>query len=646
MWAASRRGVLQLSTVNHDVQQAAQNLVRNILGPLEQRIYKLERGAGTSQLQNATIDNGALTITDAKGIVRTVIGAQPDGTITHVDFNSPVQPSTPSAPVVSPAINGLTVAWDGKAVDDIAWPADWLYTEVHVSDTTGFIPDETTRIGVLHGPGQYLAMPLTPDVTYYAKLIGINTSGGRGPVSDEVSGVPERPPHPGSGIAVTIGGTAPDSPSAGDLWFDETNNYELNQWDGTQWAAYQFGTNAVAAGSMTAAQIAADAIASANIQAGAVEADHIAAGAVDVTKLAAGLVVAGVVNGTKITGAQFVATGTAGEFLAYNGDPANGNLAMSLSSISGTDEYGNQFVGPGLATYGANGITWMNPNATYPEIRFCPQSKVSSTGISDWNYVTTDSGEGLALGSTRDASGRNYTLNLDNDQGVFGFQVGSDVYGIWITTDPSGSSVTMRMNAPTINVNPDEFNVTTTPDSSGGYTYMDLGGSGIDVGYVDSGNQYKGAMWITPGEVHFDGAVTGSGTDGALQAAHPGSSDQEWWSWAYMYNGYYNYNGKPLVYRMLPDGRVHLCGRVWGNNEVAGDYTPGETIAYIDPAYAPIYRDEGLTVTWVPSSGPSAEYYLEIDTGGNINNWHGAIVGSAASLVFNVTFPRDAPNGL
>jgi len=127
------------------------------------------------------------------------------------------------------------------------------------------------------------------------------------------------------GITTSVSLTQPASPATGDLWFDGTHNYLLKQWNGTAWAPYQFGTNAIQAGSVTAALIAANTITA--------------------TQIAAGTVIAGVVNGTTIEGAQFIAYGSNGEILIYSGLPGAGNLIGAWSASPGSDGLTNSYTG-------------------------------------------------------------------------------------------------------------------------------------------------------------------------------------------------------------------------------------------------------------------------------------------------------------
>jgi hypothetical protein len=161
------------------------------------------------------------------------------------------------------------------------------------------------------------------------------------------------------GMSATIATAAPAAPAVGDLWFDSTNGYALRQWNGTAWVPYQFGTNAIAAGSVTAELIAANAILAGKIAAGAITAD----------KIAAGIIIAGVVDGTVIEGARFIADGTSGEVLAYTGAPASGNMNLSVSPVGGSDGLGNSYR-DGVSVYDAAAYIQfhVNPAGPYPAI--------------------------------------------------------------------------------------------------------------------------------------------------------------------------------------------------------------------------------------------------------------------------------------
>ncbi|MGI0135322.1 MAG: hypothetical protein ACREBW_10245, partial [Candidatus Micrarchaeaceae archaeon] len=152
------------------------------------------------------------------------------------------------------------------------------------------------------------------------------------------------PPGTGNGATVFIQATTPVALNVGDLWYDTSNGLLLHQWDGSTWGPFQISTGAIAPGSIVAALIAAHTITAAQI----------AAGTITATEIQVGIILAGIVNGTTITGAQFVANGSNGEILVYQGTPALGNLVASVSALAFVDGFGNN-VQAGTAFYSLSG---------------------------------------------------------------------------------------------------------------------------------------------------------------------------------------------------------------------------------------------------------------------------------------------------
>jgi hypothetical protein len=163
------------------------------------------------------------------------------------------------------------------------------------------------------------------------------------------------------GVTTSVGFSQPSSPAAGDLWFNGNQGFALTTWNGSNWVPFQFGTQSIAAGSVTAALIAANTITAAQIAAGTITAAQIAAGTITAEQIAAGIVLAGVVDGTTIEGGQFIAFGTSGEILVYSGTPALGNLIGSWSAAAGADGQGNPY--PAGLFVAQGGISGLNVNS-------------------------------------------------------------------------------------------------------------------------------------------------------------------------------------------------------------------------------------------------------------------------------------------
>jgi hypothetical protein len=287
-------------------------------------------GAAVAAASSVKVIPGqGVTVTNAATGATVSTGVQSDGTTTTVVAGAP-PPLTPDAPTVVGGPGTVSVGWDGLLGG--AGPlSDFAFVQVHVSTTSGFTPSTATMQGTIHlGGGIFTVSRLTAGTTYYAKLVAVNQAGAVSVASTQNSAVPI-----GTGTTATISATAPVSPQTGDLW--------LKQWSGTAWTPFQYGTNAISAGAITAAQIAANTITAAQIASGTITATQIAASTITAGQLAAGIVYAGIVNGTTIMGATVVADGTSGEVLVYSGAPASGNLIGSWSGAAGTDGQGNPY---------------------------------------------------------------------------------------------------------------------------------------------------------------------------------------------------------------------------------------------------------------------------------------------------------------
>jgi hypothetical protein len=330
------------------------------IAQLSARLAQLERNQRSGfNMLNTSIENSALTVNDGNGTPQFQVGLQADGTYTVKSLGTTPPPIAPSTPGAGGGPFGIWVSWDGIMADGTLPLSDFSYVQVHVSQLSGFTPGAATLAGHMGGAGLFGVGQLIAGQNYYIKLVVLNQAGITGPASAQASAIPFAP----GGAAVTVSSSAPVSPSLNDLWYDSANGNRLNQWNGTAWVLYQYGQGAIAtgaitaneianntitaaqilAGTITAAQIAANTITAAQIAAGTITAAQIAASTITAAKLAAGIVYAGIVDATTIKALQYVASGASGQFLAYSGTPAAGNLIVSLSGAAGTDGFTNPF---------------------------------------------------------------------------------------------------------------------------------------------------------------------------------------------------------------------------------------------------------------------------------------------------------------
>lgn len=304
-----------------ETRQAIRSLSDLITG-FGARLDSIEATARTSQLQNASITNGAITIYDTDGETPLqYIGAQGDGTAGVVNVNGPTPPA-PTAPAVEPSALGLSIAWDGTFADDIPQPADFDHAAIHLSTTSGFTHDASTLRGTLSRAGSLSLTPLTVE-PHYVVLVAVSTSGAESEPSAQAVATPEP---------------------------------------------------AVAPGSITETEIADDSISTPKLQALAVIADKIAANAVTAGKIDAGAVTAEKLEAVLEIASRIIAGVENGARVELNSSGLHAFNADSTETLTVDGSDGSVSMIGELAS-GPNGSdrVRINPEgADYPEIRFEP----------------------------------------------------------------------------------------------------------------------------------------------------------------------------------------------------------------------------------------------------------------------------------
>jgi hypothetical protein len=173
---------------------AARELARTI-EDLQRRVRALSR---TGQLGNTSIEGGTLTVFDAAGQVRTLIGVQPDNTVTITDHNGP-PPPTPGAFFVQAYAGMAAVTWYGEFAEDYradgtygpaVRPSDFKHVEIHASQTSGYVQSDETQVGTLTSVrGSTVMVPLG-DGEWFISLQAVSTSGAESATSAEVAVTP------------------------------------------------------------------------------------------------------------------------------------------------------------------------------------------------------------------------------------------------------------------------------------------------------------------------------------------------------------------------------------------------------------------------------------------------------------------------
>lgn len=308
-----------------------------------------------------------ITVSNPGGTSVVAIGLQTDGSVTAATTATPT-PLVPDTPTVVGGILSILVAWDGLLASTTPL-LSFQCVQVHVSTASGFTPSSSTLKGNLRAAGIFPVTNLTAGTTYYVKLVAQSQSGAVSAASTQASAAAQTVAaniSAGSitagmvnftasgigGITVSVSSVAPSSPNAGDLWFDGATGYSLMQWSGSAWVQYQYGTSAIAAGSITAALIAANTITASQIASGTITATQIAAGTISATQLAAGLVVAGIVDGTVLEGTIIEGASIVGQNVVVGESGVTSEMVLSpdvnlaldvTTAISGILEAAAQF---------------------------------------------------------------------------------------------------------------------------------------------------------------------------------------------------------------------------------------------------------------------------------------------------------------
>lgn len=285
--------------------------ISSLVTDLEQRMRRAEAGLRAAQLKNASITNGGLNIYDDNGVVRTVLGKQPDGSFTAISTNNPNPPPVPAAPQAISMLASLIVRHTGETATGVAWPADLDHLNIYYTEEQN--PDDWKPGGSL-GTGFPEELPIAPleYTSYLVCVTSVNHSGKESAKSEPVSGSPRQV-------------------VSNDLIADITSDLELS--------AGQVTEAALAAGAVTATKIADNSIESPKIVAGAVLGVHILADQIDGGKLTAQAITSrelrslAVIAGKIDTNAVTAGTIAAGAVSAVK---LEANLVLSSRIIAGT----------------------------------------------------------------------------------------------------------------------------------------------------------------------------------------------------------------------------------------------------------------------------------------------------------------------
>jgi hypothetical protein len=437
------------------------------LSSLRSDVDGLKASLRSVQLGNSSIENGALTVNDADGNTRAVIGLQPDGTFTTTSVNNPNPPPIPKAPTAASTKAGIQVTSQGPTVG--SWPQDFSHLNVYCQ------PNDLSSAAVLAGtitpePGVLPIAPLAY-IPYRVWLTSVNHSGTESAPSGYVTATPAMVVGQDvlngiitdlkladsavtqakiataavgtgqiQGNAVTLGQLANGSVDATKLLDGAVVSGKI--------AASAVGTNELAANSVVAGKVAASSITTTEIAALTIQAGDLAADSVSAGKIAANAVTAREILALAVTADKIAANSiNAGHITA--GAVTADKLAATIV-LGGTVIAGAQ--GGARVQLGSFGIEAFRTNGTTKTLDF---DNATGNLLIAGQYRSGDSGERVIINTdgtqqfTNSSGGTSGKIaNNGNDLLLSGTPGTSSRTGV-LNVNSSGAGITYRNPANT-----------------------------------------------------------------------------------------------------------------------------------------------------------------------------------------------------
>ena len=361
------------------------------------RLDALERGSRSTQLGNSSLDGTSLAVVGPDGTRLASWGVAPDGTATTI-HTDPKVPPRPNTPIVTSAIGGIEVEWNGQLIQTT--PGNFSHVSIHVSPVEGFAFSDGNKVGALYQAGRFVVE--TDYVTQYVKLIAWSTSG----VSSDPSF--EQHASPGKVVADGVLDGIIDDLALADAAVGSAKiaagAVTSTKIDDNAVTSPKIVAKAIQAGKIDTAAVqtehlTADAVTSEKIAALAVTADELAANSVDAGKITAGAVKASHLESTLVLGNRLIAgtpTGTRVEMSASGllVVRADGDTTFSVDSSTGDvtsmGEYYTSRFGERLAM-NSGGLqsptirAYPNRGSRYADLRSYTRT-VNGTDLANWEF--------------------------------------------------------------------------------------------------------------------------------------------------------------------------------------------------------------------------------------------------------------------
>jgi hypothetical protein len=146
--------------------------------------------AGVTFASFDDINPGAVIVAQVEAHNRYGRSAGYSALVSHTTAGDTTPPVKTSAPVVTSNVGTLRVTWDGLSSTAGAMDSDLAGVEVHVGPNGTFTPTTATLRDYLPGANKTattLTTGLSYNTEYWVRLVPVDTSGNKGPASDETT---------------------------------------------------------------------------------------------------------------------------------------------------------------------------------------------------------------------------------------------------------------------------------------------------------------------------------------------------------------------------------------------------------------------------------------------------------------------------
>lgn len=378
--------------------------LQQILNKLKADMEALKGGAAAPQLDNSAIEvtqgKGYIPILE-NGVVKHIIGRQPDGTITSVSKNNKTPPIVPNTPTCIAGLGSVSVSCSGFGT---AQYADFSHINVYcdgvLTGTLMKVPEQTVIAPLSYGPHSF-------------ELTSVNLSGTESAHTQAVLCTPNQvvSADVAHGI-ITALQLANDAVTAAAIATGAVGNTEI--------ADNSISTAKVIALAIQSAQIAASAISADKIAANAVTSDKIIANAITALQISANAVTAGAIQAGSVDATKLAAQVILASQAIIAGSPTGQRIQMDSSGLFQIDSRGNLALQLGTNPQG-NSLSVIDPTD--------PTNALASIG-SDGTMTMS----GININGTAQINGVDLVQFLNNTPG------GTVAQGLYSATPPTTTS--------------------------------------------------------------------------------------------------------------------------------------------------------------------------------------------------------------